>query len=358
MNIGFDAKRYFHNRSGLGNYSRDLVDHFIASYPANKYYLFDDQPSTLNLPANTIAAAPQKASPLWRVKGILKDLQLHNIDLYHGLSNELPFGKWPEKIKKVVTIHDVIFKMFPSHYRFLDRAIYDIKTKHALEIADKVIATSHACAQDIQRHYNVDSRKIQVVYQTCGDLHWKEYSQKQLERLSMIHGLPDQFLLYVSSFQTRKNHLTLLEALKRTKRKDIHLVLVGKKGPTLKACIKYIKQNELKQQVMIITDLEDYDLPMMYRRASGFVYPSMMEGFGIPLIEAACAGLPMAVNDIPVFRELAPKSTLKFDSAIIDKLTRSLLDLVQMPKTNYGSYLDPFKPNYAAQQVFKVYSSL
>ena len=66
----------------------------------------------------------------------------------------------------------------------------------------------------------------------------------------------------------------------------------------------------------------------------------------------------MAVNDIPVFRELAPKSTLKFDSAIIDKLTRSLLDLVQMPKTNYGSYLDPFKPNYAAQQVFKVYSSL
>ena len=102
MNIGFDAKRYFHNKSGLGNYSRDLVNSLIKLHPDNKYYLFDPSPSTLNLPPNTIAAVPQNNSMFWRIKGIQKDIELHKIDVYHGLSNELPFGKWPEKTKKVV----------------------------------------------------------------------------------------------------------------------------------------------------------------------------------------------------------------------------------------------------------------
>lgn len=358
MNIGFDAKRYFHNKSGLGNYSRDLVNSLIKLHPDNKYYLFDPSPSTLNLPPNTIAAVPQNNSMFWRIKGIQKDIELHKIDVYHGLSNELPFGKWPEKTKKVVTIHDVIFRTFPNHYSVLDREIYHQKTKHALKISDHVVATSQSTADDLIKLYGAAEDKLSVVYQTCGEGHWKSYTHDALNSFAFNKRLPSKFALYVSSFQTRKNHLQLLKGLKASGLKDFNLVLAGKKGETLMACHQYIIENGLSKQVIILNDLQNSELPLLYRCASSFIYPSMVEGFGIPLIEAACAGLPLAVNDIPVFRELAPVSALKFEAADENSIAASILHLSKMDKLDYSLYLEKFKTEYATEKMYSIYTSL
>jgi glycosyltransferase involved in cell wall biosynthesis len=357
MNIGFDAKRYFHNQSGLGNYSRDLVNSLIKLQPKNKYYLFDPSPSTLNLPPNTIAVVPQNNSMFWRIKGIQKDIELHKIDIFHGLSNELPFGKWPSMTKKVVSIHDVIFKIFPNHYSVLDREIYHQKTKHALQIADKIVATSQSTAADLIKYYGLSDDKVNVIYQTCGEGHWKTYSQESLNSFAFNKRLPLKFTLYVSSFQTRKNHLQLLKGLKESGLKDINLVLAGKRGETLELCKQYIDDNGLGKQVLILNDLQNSELPMLYRCASSFIYPSMVEGFGIPLIEAACAGLPLAVNDISVFRELAPASALKFDSNDVNSIVESILLLNKMDKLDYGVYLEKFKTEYASEQMNALYNS-
>ena len=358
MNIGFDAKRYFHNNSGLGNYSRDLVNSLIKLQPSNKYYLFDPSPSTLNLPPNTIAAVPQHNSIFWRIKGIQKDIEMHKIDLYHGLSNELPFGKWPEKTKKIVTIHDIIFRLYPNHYSVLDREIYHQKTKHAIKIADHVVATSQSTADDLLNHYGVQEEKLSVVYQTCGEGHWKSYSQDALNSFAFNKRLPSKFALYVSSFQTRKNHLQLLKGLKESGLKDFNLVLAGKKGETLIACHQYIIENGLGKQVIILNDLQNSELPLLYRCASSFIYPSMAEGFGIPLIEAACAGLPLAVNDIPVFRELAPESAVKFNASDEISIADTILNLNKMEKLDYSLYLEKFKTDYAAEMMYSLYTSL
>jgi len=355
MKIGFDAKRYFHNNSGLGNYSRDLVDTLVKQYPENRYFLFDASPSTLSLPANTIAAVPHGSHFMWRSYGIQTDIKLHGIDIYHGLSNELPFGKWPLNTKKVVTIHDVIFRKYPAHYALFDRKIYERKTRHALKVADRIVATSKSTAEDLKVLYGVDESRIQVIYQTCAEAHWKSYGADTLHSFAFNKRLPSRFILYVSSFQTRKNHLQLLKALKHSDRKDIQLVLAGRQGETYRTCLDYIEEHKLEKQVLIFNDLQNAELPLLYRCASSFIYPSMIEGFGIPLIEAACAGLPLAVNDIAVFRELAPKGTLMFEASETESLSKAMVQLNDMGKMNHSIYLERFKSSVAAEQMFALY---
>jgi len=145
MKIAFDAKRFFNNSSGLGNYSRDLVRIMATNFPENKYLLFNKNKSEkgkeiLALP-NVEFHATSKGNLSRQFKlGI--DAQNANAELFHGLSGELPL-KWNKKpIKKIVTIHDLIFERFPQYYSFFDRKIHFWKFKKAAENADLIIAIS------------------------------------------------------------------------------------------------------------------------------------------------------------------------------------------------------------------------
>ncbi len=355
MRIGFDAKRYYHNNTGLGNYSRDLVDGLKQHFPQNAYLLLD-KPSLENLYLeNKIIHTPSK-SPLWRSHGILKDIENLNLDVFHGLSNELPFGSWPLNTKKVVTIHDVIYKLFPTQYPLLDRNIYHLKTKHAIQVADTIIATSEATAKDLIHLYKAPEHKIEVVYQSCGKVHWMPYTASEVDNFKYSKNIQFPFILYVSSFQERKNHLELIKAYAQLLNKDTKMVLAGRKGKTYHQCMDLIKACQLENDVVILTDLEYKELPLLYRSAMGFIYPSLIEGFGIPLLEAACAGLPMAVNDIPVFREIAPTSTLYFHLGDIISITKALQNLIDINALQDNSqHLEKFKSLNQANQMNKIY---
>lgn len=355
MNIGFDAKRYFHNNTGLGNYSRDLVNTLIKDYPEHNFYLYDSDPGAIKLPSNAKLAIPQGSHFMWRSYCILQDIKLHNLDVYHGLSNELPFGKWPSNTKKIATIHDVIFKQFPNHYPLLDRKIYDRKTKHVVKTADCIIATSNATAKDLITYYKAKENSIKVIYQTCAKEHWKIYTDDELKSFTNERKLPQNYLLYVSSFQTRKNHLQLLKAFKNCSIPDLNLLLVGREGNTYKSCIDFIEQNGLKNHVTILKDVDSKELPLVYRAANAFIYPSMVEGFGIPLIEASCAGLPIAVNNIPVFNELAPEGSTFFNALDVEDFTRAIQVLNERSKSDYSEFLNPFRPSNTASEMMNVY---
>lgn len=356
MKIGFDAKRYFHNQTGLGNYSRDLVDGIIRLHPEHNYFLFDKRPAHLEFPSNVIAAVPYGSKLLWRERGIIKEFKRFNIDLYHGLSNELPYGKWPSGIKKIVTIHDVIFRHYPQHYAFTDRLIYDKKTEHAIKIADVVVATSKATADDLIKLYSADEKKIKVVYQTCGRSFTIQQPTSELELFKSRNRLSGGFILYVSSFQTRKNHLALLKAFHTTKNSNLKLVLAGRKGESMNDVNSFIKSNSLSNQVTILNDLSGAELPLLYRAAQSFVYPSMIEGFGIPLIEAAHSGLPILVNDVAIFRELAPPGSLIHDVDDTMGFANQLQSLSKMPKSDYSQFLKAFDADLQVETMMKLYT--
>ena len=154
MRIGFDAKRAAQNKTGLGNYSRFVIEGLSRFYPDNQYLLYIPNPKrshllgdlkqrnncTIKYPNNTIW---RKLSFIWRVVSIKKQLQKDQIDICHGLSNELPIGiKKLKNIKSIVTIHDLIFLRYPEFYKRIDRKIYAFKFKKACRVADSRIAVS------------------------------------------------------------------------------------------------------------------------------------------------------------------------------------------------------------------------
>ena len=151
MQIGFDAKRLFYNKTGLGNYSRNLVQNLHRYYPANTFHLFAPRPipahpffSETNFKLHQNTRSP---SGFWRSWSQARDWTKQGIQVYHGLSNELPFTV-PKGVKSIVTIHDLIFKTLPTTYPTIDRWIYDKKVKVSCTIADAIITISQQTKDD------------------------------------------------------------------------------------------------------------------------------------------------------------------------------------------------------------------
>src|SRR5690606_35094147 len=148
-----------------------------------------------------------------------------------------------------------------------------------------------------------------------------------------------KFILYVSSFQGRKNHLSLLKAIKSAPI-DCMLVLAGRAGETLSDVKGFMAENGLLDRVQILTDVESDELPLLYRAAHGFIYPSKNEGFGIPLIEAAFAGCLIAVNEVPVFKEIAPEGSFYFSADDDASTARALTDIWNSERPDKWSGLE------------------
>jgi glycosyltransferase involved in cell wall biosynthesis len=300
MRIGFDAKRFYQNASGLGNYSRKLIADLHQFHPSWELKLF--VPKLIENTSESIVY-PASNSKLWRTWGMGKSITNEKIEVFHGLSNELPFDI-PQNIRKVVTIHDVIFRQFPDYYPFFDRNIYHLKTSFALSKADKVIATSEATASEIQKYYKVKEGKIEVVYQAV-DAEFYKHSSHFLNK--------EKYFIYTSSFTKRKNHLTLIQAFELSKKQhDWNLKLVGLDGEMTAVIQNQINQLGLQDRVEVILNVQQDQMFELMKNASAFVYPSLLEGFGIPLAEAAAVGLPMAVSRNAIFTELAGDSALYF----------------------------------------------
>ena len=138
MKIGYEAKRIFHNKTGLGNYSRDVIRVLSTYYSDNSYFLYNPKKSDQFLFESNNSTVFQKLPRTeftkkfrnyWRQKGIVNDLKKDNITLFHGLSGELPIGLKANNIKSIVTIHDLIFMRYPKLYSYFDRKIHFLKFK-------------------------------------------------------------------------------------------------------------------------------------------------------------------------------------------------------------------------------------
>ena len=159
---------------------------------------------------------------------MLGALKNNHIQLYHGLTNELPLGIHKSGIKTVVSIHDLIFIRFPELYPYFDRKIYKSKFKYACKIADKIIAISQQTKSDIIKYFGIKEEKIEVIYQGCHPIFQKPLPTEELERIKQQYQLPEKYVLNVGTIEKRKNLLSLVKAIKPLE--DINLVIVGKKN--------------------------------------------------------------------------------------------------------------------------------
>lgn len=316
--IGFDAKRAAQNRTGLGNYSRFVIEMLLKYAPGNEYLFYipsERKNKLLNIDApNVKNVYPQsvwkKLASIWRVWGIKRDIRRDSIDLFHGLSNELPLNiHKQDRARSIVTIHDLIFLKFPEYYKPIDRWIYNFKFRRACINADRIIAVSECTKRDIISCYGIAEDKIDVVYQGCDELFAKVAPEEKKSEVRRKYGLPEKYILYLGSIEERKNLLQLAKALNHLK-SDISVVAVGKRTPYAKLVDDYVQQNNLSDRFMMIHNAPFADLPSLYQMSSVFVYTSFYEGFGIPILEALNSGVPVIAATGSCLEEAGGEGTI------------------------------------------------
>ena len=301
--IGFDAKRIVRNGTGLGSYGRTLVNDLaqrqdleLRLYAPDKGR--DDLRSQIIEHSNVSFCYPHFSSFIhlpsswWRVKDVVTDLQRDGVQLYHGLSGELPIGIRKSGIRSVVTIHDLIFLRHPEFYHWLDTKIYAWKFRQTLKEADHIIAISECTKRDIQYYGDVDDSKISIVYQSFAPRFSAIVTDEQRSQVRTTYQLPERYILNVGSIEARKNILQAVQALPLLP-DDIALVIVGRHTSYTDQVLQYVREHRLEQRVRVLHGVPDEHLPVLYAMAEAFVYPSVYEGFGIPIIEAISCGLPV-----------------------------------------------------------------
>jgi len=363
MKIGIDAKRIFLNQTGLGSYGRNLIaglnelkatDEFVL-YSTGKGKIFKTEQLGENF-SSFISGASVKA--FWRSYSIIKNLKKDKIDLYHGISSELPFSlKKHNEIVKIVDIHDLLFLRFPDFYALTDRKMFELKTKFACEIADKIIATSEATKQDIINYYHTPADKIEVVYQSCSDAFYTEVSETAKNKIRKKYKLPEDFLLCVGTIQERKNQKQILEALKISKTK-IPLVLIGTGTKYKDQLVAFAKEENLD---LIIPDVfvKNGDLPAIYQMARIFVFPGLYEGFGIPVLEAMASKIPVISSLNTSMAEIINNMDCLINPLSAEDLAEKIdtfinIDTTEIVNKNYARALE-FTNKKFAEKMLKIY---
>ncbi len=339
MNIGFDAKRAFQNRSGLGNYSRSTIDLLSQYYPENKYLLFSAknksaifQPYAIQHVVEPGQGFYNSFPSLWRTWGIKGQIKKEKLDIYHGLSNELPWSIKKSGVKSVVTIHDLIFLRYPEYYSRFDRQIYSLKFRHACKMADKIIATSESTKADIITFFGTDPQKIEVVYQTCNPAFRILLAEEVKETVRKKYDLPEKYILYLGTIEKRKNALTLIKAYLKEKI-DVPLLIAGKPTVYMSEINDYLEKNQAGDRILFRHNIESADLPALYQSALVFVYPSVFEGFGIPILEAMYSGVPVITSTGSCFNETGGDAALYCDPYDTEQLGNNLTKVINEEAT-------------------------
>jgi glycosyltransferase involved in cell wall biosynthesis len=330
MRIGYDAKRAYNNYSGLGNYSRYIISNICRFYPENECLLYTPTIADQDLfhePEGTIIRRPKSSfgkyySSYWRSFRLVHWLENDGINIYHGLSNEIPYGIHRTTIKSIMTVHDLIFMERPELYKSIDRYLYRRKVEYGARHANRIIAVSEQTKQDIIRFLDVEESRIRVVYQGCSRQFYNRVSPETLQFTRQQFLIPEQYLLYVGTIEERKNLLKIVEALHQGKI-DFPLVVVGRKKAYYNQVKSYIDQMGMSN-IHFLDQVQMSDLPAIYQGSRGFIYPSSYEGFGIPILEALNSGVPVITSKGGCLAETAGKGGILIDPFNTEEMIQAI----------------------------------
>ena len=363
MRIGFDAKRLYNNFTGLGNHSRTTIDILTAEFPDNEYYLYTPKvklndvtrPYLEREGCRTIQPNGLMRGSAWRTYGLVSDLKSDGIELFHGLSNEMPAGMFHSGIASVVTIHDVAFRTFPDMYHWIDRKIYNRKWQYACNHADRIIAISECTKMDVLKFYNVPEHKVSVVYQPVSPCYYTP-----VERDSDV----SPYMLYVGSVNSRKNLLGIVKAMElMPKDLQVPLKVVGGGGAYKQTVMEYIATHNMEHLFEWTETMNNSELQRLYTNALLLVYPSFYEGFGLPVVEAQLCGCPVVTSNVSSLPEAGGPYALQADPNSPEDICNQMVKLLTDEEFRHARSdggrqyaMQTFHPSVLARQLMGIYN--
>ncbi|RMF22006.1 MAG: glycosyltransferase family 1 protein [Bacteroidetes bacterium] len=371
LRIGFEAKRLFHNPTGLGTYARSLLQGLLQAFPRNEYHLFTPRfaepgPEAAFLRAQAVRIHTPRHAPLqswWRSYAQTRRWKELRLDLYHGLSHELPLGAEKSGLPLVVTVHDLIFLRHPEFFPWLDRRLYAWKCRRACRIARRIVAVSAHTKKDLVELFGIAPERVEVLPPAL-DARFLQPAPP-LPNHPPFQGLPSEFLLFVGGTAPRKNLRGCLQALALLPEgQRLPLVVVGA-GTGLPGSLGALVRKEgLERWVILPGRVSQEALHALYARARLLLYPSLYEGFGLPVVEALACGTPVLTSQGSSLPEAGGPGACYVNphdpEHIAEGLQRLLSDaeLYQRLRQAGARHIRRFTPRRAAQAAMALYRRL
>ncbi|MCK5681226.1 glycosyltransferase family 4 protein [bacterium] len=312
---------------GIGVYTRELIRHFTAERMASVtpvYFpkLLQWAPGSVRsdkffLPYPVLATLTNLCDfPFWFSAAVVE-----KIDLYHATDYRIPRLN---KIPVVATLHDAVQLNSLEWVRDQARAYKNWVLRAAALRADLVIAISEAAVPDLVEAYGIDQAKIRVIHNGISQEWLESLAKNHIEQILKKYGLTRNYILFVGTFQPRKNLgriLSAYEALPSDFRREFSLVLVGQEGWKVDNEVAQIRSLEVRGECCWLKNVPSGDLKALYQGASLFLFPSLLEGFGIPVLEAFASRVPVITSNITALPEVAGDAALLVDPYNVDEIT-------------------------------------
>jgi glycosyltransferase involved in cell wall biosynthesis len=340
--IGIDIRNIGKNRTGDEAVFLGLVRSLAKRPDVNEYFLFTDISNAEKISEikkklgienkNNFKIISLRAANkfFWNAWVLPQYLRKHPVDVFQT-QYIVPFFV-PRQIKIATIIHDVSFNAYPELIRIADLFFLKTLIPWSLRRADKIIAVSDFTAKELKKYYKINPEKIVRIYNAVSEEFLEKKNENQdLGRVKKKYGLPEKFILYLGTMQPRKNLPLLVEAYALAKKEtgDVKLVLAGgKDAHNFDGKIKkIIKAYGLEQDVFLPGFIDEEDKISVYKLALVFCFPSLYEGFGIPVLEAMSLGLPVVASKIPPHEEITDNKIEFFETENAVDLKNKLVAL-------------------------------
>lgn len=324
MKIGIDIRVIGKNRTGDEAYFFGLVKNLAVIDEINEYFLYTDRDpqkdsdlakeiASLKLGQNfKIIFIKHTNRFCWNFWYLPMQLKKNPVDIFH---TQYIAPLWlPKKVKLVLTLHDISFNFFPEHIKKSDLFFLKKFIPRSIRRAKKVITVSESERKNIIDFYKLPTEKVDFAYNGVDfERLNRKFSDEEIKKINTKYKIPDtKYVIYIGTLQSRKNIPILIEALKNI---DIKLVLAGNRDAHNfdRKIDEAIQKNNLSEKVIFPGWIDEEDKPALLQAAECFAFPSLYEGFGIPVIEAMSADTPVVCSNLPVLREIGKDAALFCD---------------------------------------------
>lgn len=333
--IGFDASRCFRSRmTGTENYAWHILHALVALEEAADFewrlYVDEEPAAASGLWQHdhvTVRVLPRVR--IWTHRALAREIRRHAPDVLFVPAHVLPFHWRPGTLPPaVMTIHDLGYERFPESHPGRQRLYLRLTTRYAARRARCLICISHATRSDLMHFYGADPARLQVVYEGC--IHKTPPAPARISAQLDAFGLTHPYALFLSTLQPRKNVERLIHSFARMlqdSRADLDLVLAGKPGWLSEPILQAARQSPVRRAIHLLGYVDEEQAAALYAGARFFCYPSLYEGFGLPVLEAQAFGVPVMTSRHSSLPEVAGDAALLVDPENEEEIAQAMLRL-------------------------------
>jgi glycosyltransferase involved in cell wall biosynthesis len=341
MRIGFDLRPFLREETGVGVYFKNLLLNLAKIDQVDEFFLFSsswkDRFDPNKIPLFAKMDFLDLRYPVRAINFLWSRLRWPSLDFFFKTKLDLTHSPTPLPLptagKKIITVYDLFFLERPELTDHQARRFFFRRIEDSVKSADGIVTISRFTQDQLIQKFQVNQAKIKVICPGIDLVKWEKSEQQDLERTRAELGLSSDFLLFVGAVEPRKNLPNLLKALRviHNQYRKLHLVLVGRKGQDSDNVNKTIQELDLDSWVKIVGYRDSTELKNVYQLASVFVFPSLWEGFGIPLLEAMASRLPIVTSRTSALPEIAQDAAVYADPHDPDDIAAKIIRVLTDP---------------------------